>query len=448
MAVRAKIAASVVRINLRARTAALVSLALLAAILTIVPIAQSQTFTILHNFTGNSDGGQPTAGLTMDAAGNLYGTTTIGGQSASNCYGSCGTVFRLKKEGEGWVLNSLYQFRGGDDGANPQQKVVFGPDGTLYGLTWTGGGGPCPTGNMNGCGTVYNLRPSPTACANVLCPWTESVIYRFAGGAYDGASPGAEPTFDSAGNMYGTTNQGGISNRDQCVNVPGYTCGTVFKMVPSNGAWTESLIYLFSGQADGSNPNAGITLDASGNLYSTASENGYNGGGTVFELMPSSNGWTESALYSFSYTTGDSPRYGLIFDPEGNMYGSTPFGGPYDGGAVFELQPSSGGWGFTPLYNFSGGSQLTGAFGDLVRDSEGNLYGTTLSVGDDHLGMVFELSPTMNGWTLNVLHQFTGVKSDGAVPVGGVVRDAQGNLYGTAQSGGTYNQGVIWKITP
>jgi len=409
--------------------------------------AEAQTFQVLHNFTGGQDGGEPAAGLTMDAAGSLYGTTYIGGYTAGNCYGSCGTVFRLKRAGQSWVLNSLYLFRGGNDGANPGSRVVFGPDHSLYGMTWTGGGESCPTGNIHGCGTVYNLRPSPTACATVLCPWRETVLYRFAGGPYDGATPSDKPVFDSAGNMYGTTYEGGTANDYVCFGTH-YTCGTVFEMSPSNGGWTEGLIYKLTGEADGSNPDAHVTFDANGNLYGTTSANGYpNIGGTVFELTPSGAGWSENTLFDFSYIVGDSPRNGLIFDAAGNLYGATPFNGPHYGGVVFELQASSGGWTFAPLYNFSGNDQTVGPNGDLLMDSAGNLYGTVGSLGTYNKGLVFELSPTMYGWSLTVLHEFTG-QDDGAFPTGGVVLDAQGNLYGTAESGGSYNQGVVWEITP
>ena len=159
-------------------------------------------FGLIHSFVGSNDGAVPYAGLTMDQAGNLYGTTFGLGSGY-------GTVFRLKRTAGGWIFNPLYSFTGGSDGAGPEARLVFGPDGSLYGTTTFGGGGSC-TGVFDGCGTIFRLRPSATPCKSVLCPWTETVLYRFSGGS-DGLYPmyGAL-VFDKAGNMYGTTYAGGV----------------------------------------------------------------------------------------------------------------------------------------------------------------------------------------------------------------------------------------------
>src|SRR5271157_4784768 len=176
--------------------------------------AQAQTYTVIHNFTGGADGAYPVAGLTMDRAGNLYGTTSGGGASGN------GTVFRLSYKGSGWVLNPLYRFAAGNDGLDPRTRVVIGPDGSLYGTTSAGGGTACNFGYGLGCGTVFNLKPSAKACTSALCSWTEIVLYRFSG--TDGALPLGDVVFDQAGNLYGTTAfGGGVGN----CSGDGFGCG-------------------------------------------------------------------------------------------------------------------------------------------------------------------------------------------------------------------------------
>ena len=226
-------------------------------------------------------------------------------------------------------------------------------------------------------------------------------------------------------------------------------CGTIFELTPSNGGWTESLPYIFTGGYDGSNPEAGLTLDAAGNLYGTADSNGANYDGTVFELTRSGSGWTENTLFSFAGgNRGAYPAAGLIFDPAGNLYGTTQFGGDGDG-TVFEMSPSGSGWIFNQVYAFAGGSDWTVRSAPVLRDSAGNLYGTTFEVGGGaNVGEVFELSPSNGGWTYTVLHDFTDDHGDGGLPSGSLVMDAHGNLYGTTTTGGTYQLGTVWEITP
>ncbi len=406
--------------------------------------AQAQTYSIIHNFTGGEDGAGP-GGLILDAAGNLYGATAGGGLSSQNCADTCGVVFKLKSAGQGWVLTPLYQFQGGSDGASPV-GVALGPDGTLYGTTELGGM-TCPSETQYGCGTVFNLRPSPTACKSALCPWTETVLYRFAGGSNDGAIPVGQLAFDQSNNLYGATYQGGIYTAN-CAQGHDW-CGTVFELSPSNGGWTESLPYLFTGGFDGSNPEAGLTLDAAGNLYGTANSNGEYFDGTVFELKRSGSSWAEDTLYSFAGgDRGAYPAAGLIFDPAGNLYGTTEFGGNGNG-MVFELSPSGAGYFLNQTYAFVGGFGLDGPLAPVLRDSAGNLYGTTFEVGGGaNVGEVFELSPSNGGWTYTVLHYFTDDHGDGGLPSGSLVMDAHGNLYGTTTTGGTYQLGTVWEITP
>ena len=392
---------------------------------------EAQTFNVLHNFTGGQDGGSPFAGLNMDKAGNLYGTTAFGGSGN-------GTVFRLVFKNSHWVFQPLYSFAGGTDGANPQARVIIGPDGALYGTTQNGG---------MGHGTVFRLSPQPTACKTALCPWKETVIYRFAGGA-DGDSPFSEVAFDKAGNLYGTTVLGGTGTCNT-----NYTCGVVFELTPSHGSWIESILYSFTGGNDGGAPSAGLIFDGAGNLYGTANVGGLNNKGAVFQLTPEGSGWSENVLYSFMGSDGYQPASSLIFDQKGNLYGTTIYGGSTygsspGGGVAFELTPSGGMWTETMLYSFGANNgDGIAPYDRLVMDANGNLYGTTSAGGPGGIGNIFELTTSSGGWTGAVLHNFTN-GSDGANPFSGLIFDAKGNLYGTTDSGGTDGFGVVFEITP
>ena len=424
------------RIISRAATVALAIATVFALTVVLTQSAQAQTFKVIHTFTGGADGRGPYAGLTADAAGNFYGTT--GG------YGTGGTAFKLSKKGSGWVFNPLYAFRGGSDGAYPTARVIFGPDGSLYGTTVEGGVNGC----FNGCGTVFNLKPPATACKTALCPWTETVLYRFTGGSDGGQPSGVDLTFDQLGNIYGTTGAGGYQGGD-CSASGG--CGVVFELTPSNGGWTESVIYTFTGGSDGASPAAGVIFDQAGNLYGTTWTGGnpgcFAGGcGTVFELTPSGSGWVVKVLYSFQGgSDGGDPNAGLMFDGSGNLYGTTTTGGLDNDGTVFELTPSGGGWTFDPLYSFTG---IWGSSGSLVMDASGNLYGTTTDGGAYGYGSVFKLTPSGGSWTYTSLHDFPWYK-DGGTLYGNVIFDASGNLYGTASAGGLdTGYGTVWEITP
>ena len=220
--------------------------------------AQAQTFTVLHAFTGRSDGGTPYGvGLTMDAAGNLYGGASYGGLANQACsyQGSCGVIYKLSHRGSGWVFNTLYEFTG-NDGEQPDGPLVFGPDGVLYGTTFYGGSYSCIDG---GCGVVYSLRPPPSHCQAVSCPWVVTVLHRFNGS--DGARPAfGALVFDNSGNIYGTTSLGGQS--------PPYG-GNVFELTRSGSQWSMNVLHSFTGQDDGYDPWSGLVFDTAGNLYGT-----------------------------------------------------------------------------------------------------------------------------------------------------------------------------------
>jgi uncharacterized repeat protein (TIGR03803 family) len=388
--------------------------------------AQSQTFTVLHAFTGGEDGATPWAGLTLDRAGILYGTTTEG---------LWGTVFQLKRTDGSWILNTLNGFGVNQQDARfPLGRVVFGPDGTLYGTTLYGGSGHC----SGGCGTVYNLRPPATDCKTVVCPWTRTVLYSFTGGP-DGIGPYyVDPVFDHAGNLYGTTGFGGSAGD-----------GAVFKLTPSGGGWTESVIHSFTG--DGMEPESGVIFDSAGNLYGTTAFGGRYDQGTIYQLTPSGSGWNARILYSFQgIPDGALPFGALIFDRSGNLYGTTTQDGILGGGTVFKLASSGGSWTLSVLYALRG-SYGCGPQGALAMDAAGNLYGTTVCGGANLNGSVFKLTPIEGGWTSSSLHDFTG-GSDGGYPMSGVTLDANGNVYGTAERGGENcfggGCGVVWEITP
>ena len=396
---------------------------LCAGLLVTTALAQAQTYTILHNFTG-TDGANPTSTLVLDRAGNFYGTTQNGGSYNK------GVLFQLKAAGSGWVLRPLHEFgQVVSDGYEPLNYggLAFGPDGTLYGTTNSGGLLECGEGQSY-CGVVFRLQPPPTACTSALCPWNYTVVHQFTSYPSDVSIPESGVVFDGAGNMYGTTYGGGI-----------------YQISPSGGGWTESVI----GEL-GNETFPAMVADSAGNLYGIWTE-GFNTYGGVFELSPSASGWTETVLYRFTGSSdGSTPMGGLVRDNAGNLYGSTSDGGSGGGGTIFELSPSAGGWAFHLLWNFPG-SGFSGPQSALSFDTQGNLYGTTFHGGRHGGGSVFQCTHIGSNWVCDDLYDFEQ-GSNGSFPVGGVTLDSQGNLYGTTNVGGSgcglYGCGVIWKITP
>jgi uncharacterized repeat protein (TIGR03803 family) len=390
--------------------------------------ARAQNFQVIYNFTGGEDGGNPFTGLTIDAAGNIYGTAFTGGM---NGYG---TVFSLDNDGSGWVLSPLHSFAGGGDGEGPASRLIVGPNGLLYGTTSAGGGGPCSDSNGNqGCGTVYTLQPPPRAPASVLVSWSSNVLYQFQGS--DGAYPQGDLSFDSAGNIYGTTVNGGSAD-----------WGVVYSLTHSDGGWAQSVLYQATDNGNGQYPWGGVAIDSSGNLYGTFSENGSGGYGSVYKLTRSGSGWSESTIHSFTYqgNNGAAPQGGLIFDQAGNLYGTTVHDST-GGGTVFELTSSGNNWNYDYLYGFNNGIDI-GPYDKLLMDAAGNLYGTTFADGRYGYGSVFKLTRSGGGWNYTSLHDFTG-GSDGLNPVCRLEFDSSGNLYGTASGGGAYQNGVVFEIT-
>jgi len=335
----------------------------------------------------------------------------------------------------------LHSFNG-NDGANPYAGLAFDAAGNLYGTT-VGGGPP-------GGGVVFQLVPGAKS------KWNEKVLRTFGYVAGRGGSLlSADVIFDSAGNLYSTAPDGGS-----------YGNGTVFELTPrARGKWALKVLNNFHNTKDGDGPFAGVIFDASGNLYGTTFVGGNEncnegfGCGTVFELMPGANGkWTKTVLHRFDGTNGYRPFAGLAFDGAGRLYGTTHNGGTKSGcdfnegcGTVFQLTPGAGGkWTEAVVHRFGKGNDGANPYAAVIFDAAGNLYGTTY-YGGYGSGTVFELTPgAENHWTEKVLYSFCSVAGcpDGANPVGGLIFDAAGNLYGTTLLGGTYASGIVFKLTP
>ncbi len=393
--------------------------------------AYAQTYTILHDFTGAADGGAPESSPLVDAAGNLYGTTSMGGIGN-------GVVYKLTHRASGWTFTRLYIFLGGMDGASPVGGLVFGPDGALYGTTAYGGGGPCTNGNFTGCGTVFRLTPPPTACPTTSCPWIETILYRFQSFG-DAAYPWSGLTFDPAGNIYGTTFQGGS-----------HSSGTVYELTRTNGSWSETVLHSFGG-LDGYGPHREVIFDAAGNLYGTAYQGGANDCGVVFKLSPTQSGWVETVIYNAVCWPG--PQYtigGVTFGSPNTLFGSSVNGGQPNGGTVFKLSLANGVWNESTLYTLQ--ESADGPTGTPVLDQAGNIYETTFNQGLG-CGSVFKLTNSSGNWLFSDLHDFNN--TDGCYPSGDVHLDRSGNMFGATEMGGNSicfpgggGCGIIWEITP
>ena len=379
----------------------------------IVAQAQSFTETILYNFTDTIDGSTP-SGLILDPQGNLYGTTPNGGPAFTACGNSgCGTVFRVTQNEK---ETNVYNFMGApNDGQDPLAGLIADKFGNGYGTTYLGG--------TNNVGTVYEITQSRK----------EAPIYSFAG-MPDGSGPCSPLVMDSAGNLYGVTSGGGTSGR-----------GTVYKLTNSRGGWKESVLYNFT--VFSYSPNqycAGLVVDSSGNLYGTTYENGAKTLGMIFKISPSGQ---ETTLYSFQGPPdGAFPVAGLIRDSAGNLYGTTSEGGTgtkcggVGCGTVFEFTSSGQ---LKILHNFDSTDGLLPE-GTLLRDNSGNLFGPALEGGSSLGGVIFAISAKGQ---FGVLHNFSG-SPDGYQPMQGLIRDSKGNLYGTTVEGGGFSSGTVFKLTP
>lgn len=394
---------------------------LLAAALAQPILAGTQ---VIYSFAGDTNGEYVDSDLVRDNAGNLYGTTVQGGDFGG------GTVFELSPSQNGWVHKVLYSFTGGADGGEPYKGVTLDAQGNLYGTAVTGGSG---FGCEGGCGVVYKL----TRAGDI---WQQSVIYSFNGGD-DGSGPGSGVTFDRQGNLYGMTPTGGA-----------YGLGVIFRLrLDQNGTWKFVVRHAFTGGDDGGSGSAGrMILDSAGYIYGVATTGGANGQGVVFRLSPVAGTPDFQTLYAFrGQPDAGFPYGGLMFDSQGNLYGTTYYAGANGLGAVYEVSPIHGGWSERVLYSFEGGSDGSSSIGNLVMDATGNLYGTTSEGGAGcDCGVIFQLSPSTNGnWTESVAYRFQGAP-DAGFAYNGMVGDGSGNFYGATVHGGLTNDGTIYKFSP
>jgi len=374
-------------------------LAILSVLLLIaVCPAQAQTESVLYNFTGGADGAGPQSKLTFNN-GNLYGTTNSGGSGS-------GTVFELSPNGSGgWSETVLYNFcsvASCTDGANPTYSyVIFDASGNLYGTAYAGG--------ANGYGVVFELSPNGSS-------WTETVLYSFANSP-DGANPVNGLIKDAAGNLYGTTYNGGGGGN-----------GSVFELSPSGSTWTEQVIYNMHSNY------AGLVMDSAGDILGTNWQ-------AAFKLKPNgSGGWFPTVISSFP--AGADPNGTLVLDSAGNAYGTTYAGG--GNGNVYKLTPGTGKlWTRTILYSFSSTGPSHPLAG-IVFDSAGNIYGTTTQGGVHHAGNVFELVSNGKGaYKFKTVQPFDG--ENGGQPTGSLILDSKGFIYGTGSGGGVDGNGVVFE---
>jgi uncharacterized repeat protein (TIGR03803 family) len=370
------------------------------------PASQAQTETVVYNFTDQSDGGQPVAGLIRDSAGYLYGTTYQGA-------GGYGTVFKTDVNGH---LKTLHGFTNQVDGGGPQDGLIRDSAGNLYGTAAYGGTGTCS------CGTLFKIDSSGKF----------TVLHTFTGG-HDGAVPLTGLVQDAAGNLYGTTYQGGD-----------FSYGTVFRVSPTGGF---TVLHQFTNGPDGGGPSGDLIRDSAGSLFGTTRQGAsgscfYPGCGVVFKI---DHLGVFTTLYAFTGgSDGGAPLAGLVRDSQGNLYGTTSNGGLgicFSGcGVVFMLDSSNT---FSVLHSFGfnidGGEPVAA----LVRDSAGNLYGTTVVGGTSGWGTAFKIDAAGN---FTLLYTFTN-GSDGGSPRGRLNIDRAGNLFGTTGTGGGSSYGTIFKIS-
>lgn len=329
--------------------------------------------------------------------------------------------------------------------ASPHEKILYQFNGGADGSQPTGGVIIAKDGNLYG--TTVDGGNSNCGTVFRLSPNSfagETILHSFTCEPGDGSMPRGSLVLDSSYNLYGITSAGGAFGH-----------GSVFAMTPSSSGWTEDLLYSFTGGNDGDYPNSTLVLDQSGNIYGVTSyggsENcGGQGCGTVFELRRSTTGWTESVLYSFSDIDGKQPR-SLVLASAGNLYGVTTNGGQDGNGTIFLLNFGPDGWTQQVVYNFTGSSDGIHPWGGLVLDSAGNLYGTTSGTFfarclEPACGTVFELERVGGNWSLRTLHTFKG--PDGATPLSELTLDPTGNLFGTTFYGGAHDSGTVFELTP
>lgn len=394
----------------------------------------SSTEIVIHSFIGPPLGELPDANPIVDSSGRFYGTTSGGGTNSS-CGGGCGTIYQLASGGHGtWKEATLWSFDA-THGEYPGYPLVSDSAGNLFGTTQVGGG-------TNGFGVAYGLFHAGG--------WHLRDLHDFLGNR-DGQQPRSSLIFDKTGNLYGTTVAGGSGGSGGG--------GTIYQLIRSGRKWSETILYRFSPYgSNGSNPQAPVALGRDGSLYGTTSHGGNSacpsGCGVVFKLSPAGKGrWIESAVHAFDGTDGCTSVAGLAADHAGNFFGSTNLGGPgfptCEGGCgtLFQLTHGSHGhWSFAVIHDFTTSGGGCGPVGNMVVDAAGNLYGTAV-IGGNGGGIVFKVArKPHNQWKYAVLHTFTDTP-DGWEPTG-LVMAANGKLYGTTITGGANGLGAVFEITP
>jgi len=329
--------------------------------------------TVQHSFTGGTDGGHPYCRVTLYPQGDLFGAAVIGGRGGQCPEDGCGVAYELTPSGGTWSQHVIHNFDGTRDGYGPGQGLTRGSDGSLYGMT--------PTGGADGLGVIYRLRPTATG------RWSRQVLHTFTGGSDGGTGSAGRLLLDAAGNLYGVATVGGANG-----------AGTAFELSPTAGRrWTFTTLYAFNGTPDAGFPYGGLVFDAAGNLYGTTYYAGSQDLGAVYELSPSAHGWTETVLHSFvGGTDGSGPISTLVFDAAGSMYGTTSEGGdPGCGcGTIFRLRPTAGGsWTERVVYRFAGPPDGAFAYNGMVADGGGNFFGTTVHGGTGNDGAAYEFTP-------------------------------------------------------
>ncbi|HEY7099848.1 MAG TPA: choice-of-anchor tandem repeat GloVer-containing protein [Terriglobales bacterium] len=336
------------------------------------PSGNTWVHTVLYSFTGQADGGQPYKGVTMDAAGNLYGSAVIGGKFGACPEDGCGVVYKLTNNGGSWTQTVIHAFNG-NDGYGPGQGLTFDTAGNLYGMTATGG--------QYGLGVIYQLRPQQDGT------WKLRVIHHFTGGNDGSSGSAGRLLLDASGSLFGVATTGGANGK-----------GTAFRLTPTqNDRWNFTTLYAFQGQPDAGFPYGALVGDPAGNLYGTTYWDGANNLGSVYQLSPGPGGkWRERVLYSFKGgRDGNSSISNLVIDKRGRLYGTTSEGGAgCSCGVIFRVAKDANGvWKETIAYRFQGAPDAGFAYNGMVADSSGNMFGATVHGGDDDEGSIYKFVP-------------------------------------------------------
>jgi len=329
------------------------------------------THTVLYSFKGAADGGEPYKGVTLDTAGNLYGTAGVGGMYVGPCSDTgCGVVFKMVKSGSQWTYHVIHYFTGlNGDGFGPGVGVTIDKRGNVYGMT--------PTGGADSAGIVFELTPDGHG------KYTERIIHTFTGGVDGNGGSAGRLALDGFGNLYGTCTTGGANG-----------AGNVFELTPTqSGEFTLTVLYAFNGNSDSGFPYGGVVADAKSNIYGTTYYDGANGWGTIYRLSLRSGAWTETGIYSFlGGRDGSGPISTLVFDQSGNLYGTTSTGGgACDCGTIFSVNPNSRA--YSVAYRFNGPPDGAFVYNGMVADSAGNFYGATVQGGTGNDGAIYKFTP-------------------------------------------------------